>query len=144
MRILGITLLGLLFITNIVLNAIYIALINFNKYESADKMMRIKTLHSLICIMFMTWSIIIMNGSFNIDLDFDLDLSGIACFMIFYFVISCLMDYKLIKKLRKNKWYKCPLHRRLLVFADIIFVTVNVYLLYLGIHHFYILGIIYN
>lgn len=143
MKILGLCMFSIVFLSIIILLTYYIVLLALKKFNSADRLVKILFFHLLFSFMMQTWSIIVMNGSFAVSYSGALSVNVLGIMAILTMLLFGSFDYYCfyhIKSKFKNNFDK--IMRRMLTIAEILLLVANNYLFYLGVYHFYILQII--
>lgn len=143
MRFLGLSIAVLVFLSMIVLLGLICVMINKKKYEIANHIVSICLLHFFFSFAFLTYSLVIMNGSYDIVYDTQINLTILFVIFILFGLLFLFFGYILNKRVAPLSSKKLDRVRRSLLLPLTYFLLmVNIYLFYLNVYHFYLLSIL--
>lgn len=143
MRFLGLSIAVLVFLSMIVLLGLICVMINKKKYEIANHILSICLLHFFFSFAFLTYSLVIMNGSYDIVYDTQINLTILFVIFILFGLLFLFFGYVLNKSVSPLSSKRLDRVRRSLLLPLTYFLLmVNIYLFYLNVYHFYLLSIL--
>lgn len=143
MRFLGLSIAVLVFLSMIVLLGLICVMINKKKYEIANHIVSICLLHFFFSFAFLTYSLVIMNGSYDIVYDTKINLTILFVIFIIFGLLFLFFGYVLNKNVSPLSSKRLDRVRRSLLLPLTYFLLmVNIYLFYLNVYHFYLLSIL--
>ncbi|MDE5566694.1 MAG: hypothetical protein K2I77_06880 [Anaeroplasmataceae bacterium] len=142
MKILGLIVAVIIFASLLILWINYSVSVFLKKYQLADRLFKFLILHGFISFMLLSWSIILTIQSYDIfSVTLNNTLIGIIVifFVLFIGVVDAIL-YANMKKEYSSAFSK--LIRRMGTISVMIWLSIDSFLFYLEIYHFYILSLL--
>lgn len=144
MELLGLLISIFIYLTAFLLLFGYSVLVMFNKYTIANKFIFIAFIHLLFTVMFLSWSLIVMNGGYDIVFSLRIDYSYLLILFIPALILIEFQDYRVRKCLVSEYSGIFKVSRFLLPTFVLILFYVGTLIFYFNCHYFAFLQSIWN
>lgn len=115
---------------------IYILFYFKKEYFKSDNILKVFLLEGIITVMLLSYSLIIMNKSFDINFYINVEFSYLLFIIVPLFIFIEILDYFLRKRLNELVNMKMKLFRYLLPTLCIVLLIINLVIYYFSIHYF--------
>ena len=143
MKLIGLLVAAIVFISLIGLLLAYAYFVFSKKYESAERLVKFFIIHSFLSFMLLTWANILTIQSYDIFLPSSLNYSIISMSTAFFVFAIGLLDqlhYRHIKAFYPKRFDR--IIRKSGSLSLMVWMSLNSYLFYLELYQFYILSLI--
>lgn len=110
-------------------------------HETGERLLVILLFHSFFCFAFLTWMLIIINGSFEVILETSFSFTTLGLSFILFAIWIFTLDFVFRRHLRGKYKTKLQHLSRCFLSPSILILTIlNSYVFYLGLYHFFLLN----
>ncbi len=135
MAYLGFSISLFIYLTLFILFMLYLIQAMFKKYSFANHILSLIFLHSMFTIFILVWALVVMNGGFNIELNQNMDYTLLSVFLLFFFILTEYIDFKVRKNAFKSPKISSKLYRFLLPIMTLCLFFIATIIFYFNCHY---------